>query len=107
VGLTLVSRPLDQADAKPIGYGLWAAELSAAVSSQLGLSDHNGAVLTRIEPDSPASRAGLERGDIVRGVDRAAIANVDEMKSRLSAAHGRHVLAVEREGTLYLTALEP
>ena len=63
----------------------------------------NDLVLTAITPGSPAERAGLKRGDIVRKVDGEDIAglSVGEAISKIRGAAGRAVeLSILREGRL-------
>jgi S1-C subfamily serine protease len=37
-----------------------------------------------IEPNSPAARAGLEKGDIVYAMDDATVAGIDDLHRRLN-----------------------
>jgi S1-C subfamily serine protease len=89
-----------------VGRGLLAAELTSAIASQLGLTEQGGVVVSRVERGSPAAQSGLARGDVIRSVDRVAVSSPGQLKTLL-ANRARHVLALEREGQLYLAALEP
>ncbi len=63
----------------------------------------NDLVLTAITPGSPAERAGLKRGDIVRKVDGEVLAGltVGDAISKIRGAAGRGVdLSILREGRL-------
>jgi S1-C subfamily serine protease len=61
--------------------------LSPAIASQLGVkADQNGAVVTSVEPGSPAASAGLSRGDIITEVDGDAIEGESDL-SRLIDEH--------------------
>jgi regulator of sigma E protease len=62
-------------------FGVWMGSLSSAV----GVDD----------PLSPAGRAGLRTGDVVRAVDGVAVANWHELVEALSTGD-RHALTVER-----------
>ena len=46
--------------------GLWGRPVTRDVAEQLGLPKIAGALVTRTEPDSPASRAGVRPGDVVQ-----------------------------------------
>jgi regulator of sigma E protease len=53
-----------------------------------------------VEPLSPASRAGLRRGDVILEADGAPIASFDELRETVLASEGRAIpLAVWRDGT--------
>lgn len=45
--------------------GLWARPVTREVAEQLGLPKIGGALVTKVEPDAPAVRAGLRAGDVV------------------------------------------
>jgi serine protease Do len=46
--------------------GLWARPVTRDLATQLGMAKVAGALVTRIEPDSPAARAGVRAGDVVQ-----------------------------------------
>jgi serine protease Do len=46
--------------------GLWARPVTRELAEQLGLSKVGGALVTKVEPDAPAMRAGLRAGDVVQ-----------------------------------------
>jgi len=106
--LKLVSRPLDVAKAMRAGDGLWVADIDAVIAAQLGVDDRSGAAVARVDPRSGAEAAGLERGDIVRQVNNRRIKSASELAQAVAeeSASRRMMLGVEREGRLYLTALE-
>jgi regulator of sigma E protease len=53
-----------------------------------------------VEPLSPASRAGLRRGDVVLEADGEAIASFDELRETVLASEGRSIpITVWRDGT--------
>ncbi len=45
--------------------GLWARPVTREIAEQLGLPKIGGALVTKVEPDAPAVRAGLRAGDVV------------------------------------------
>jgi serine protease Do len=107
--LSLVERPLLSAASTAVGYGMWATDLNQAIASQLALSNARGAVITKVEPGSPADQVGIQRGDVIRQVNNALVSGAADLSERLAGqARGmRRVVGLEREGRLYLTALEP
>ena len=106
VGLTLTERPLDQAKSTDIGFGLHVVGLEGQVAAQLDQKPHEGVVVSRVDPGSRAAQAGFARGDLIRSVNRVAVQDPSEIRKLLSTT-ARNVLAIERGGQLYLTALEP
>jgi serine protease DegQ len=81
----------------PVWLGVEGVDLPAAEAKWLGVT--GGAIVQRVYPDSPASAAGLEPGDIVIGVDGH---EVSSMANLIVAVHaeptGSHVeLDVERK----------
>ena len=52
------------------GYlGVNIQTLSPELAEQFNLPDQSGAIVTDVRPNSPAARAGLENGDVIREVD--------------------------------------
>ncbi len=46
--------------------GLWARPVTRDIAAQLGLPKIAGALVTKVEPASPAARAGVRAGDVVQ-----------------------------------------
>ena len=86
-----------------IGLGLQA--LTPELAERLGYQGEKGVLVASVDPGSPASRAGIERGDLIQEIDRQAVANPDEAHRILMAAKGKtHLLLIRHgESTRYLT----
>lgn len=54
--------------------GVAVQEVSQALARSFGLASPDGALITLVEPDSPAARAGLQAGDVVLEVDGRPVA---------------------------------
>ncbi|WP_175840186.1 Do family serine endopeptidase [Burkholderia arboris] len=54
--------------------GVAVQEVSQALARSFGLASPDGALITLVEPDSPAARAGLQAGDVVLAVDGRPVA---------------------------------
>lgn len=71
---------------KPLRLGVLGGSLTPALAksiqaqTQIELAVNRGAFLTRILPDTPAARAGLEEGDIVTAVNGEEIAGIRELR---------------------------
>ena len=65
-----------------IGVGI--QSLTPALSESFGApKGMKGALVGRVEPDGPADRAGLERGDIIRKVGGAPVEDARDLKLRI------------------------
>ncbi len=58
--------------------GLVVQDLDSRMAAYLGLQNVNGVVVTQVEEDSPAARAGLESGDLITAMGRRNITSVDD-----------------------------
>jgi serine protease Do len=64
--------------------GLEVDELNPAVAEQLGLKETQGVVVTGVQADSPAERAGLESGMLIVEADRQPIKTVADLKKAVN-----------------------
>ena len=55
------------------------------VAEQLGLpKDTKGVLITEIDPDSPAEKAGMKRTDVILGVDAHSVSSLEDLRLRIS-----------------------
>jgi serine protease Do len=67
-------------------WGLGLTNITPELREQLQLpSDVHGALVTNVEPGSPADNAGLSRGTVIEEVNRRAVQNVADAKRELSS----------------------
>jgi serine protease Do len=94
-------RDSDSAQETSAGFGLSLSNVSAAEARQLRLDDTKGALITDIEPASPAFRGGLQRGDVIIRVGRTPVANAAEASRELGKVPSRGTVFVRvlRNGT--------
>tara|TARA_R110002124_G_scaffold287216_2_gene471627 strand:- start:41785 stop:43227 length:1443 start_codon:yes stop_codon:yes gene_type:complete len=64
--------------------GLEAQNVSAGIAESLGLKSPQGALISSLHEASPARKAGLERGDLVKAVNGKAIRDAVEMRFRIA-----------------------
>src|SRR5262249_284004 len=57
----------------PSQWGLQLQDVTPQMARQRGLTKGSGAMVVAVQPGSPAERAGLQRGDIIRDVNRQAV----------------------------------
>jgi serine protease DegQ len=53
--------------------GVESQDIDAAMAKLLGVTERRGAVITRVQEDSPADQAGLKPGDVVVAIDGAPV----------------------------------
>jgi serine protease Do len=87
--------------------GLSLQTLSPEIASRLGIDeDAKGAVITAVQPGSPADVAGLREGDVVVGVDQSAVASAADVADKLHAKReGGHLVRIERSGGAFFVAI--
>jgi len=71
----------------PNWVGLHAQDLSSLLATVFGLPGTDGAIVTGVDPNSPAARAGLQRGDIITGIN--GFHPLDSREVQRSIAHHR------------------
>ena len=77
------------------------------IAASLGLDGTEGAIVARVQPDSPAAAAGLEQGDVITAVDRAPVDDMRALTRTIAAIDGGTpaTLTVWRDGqAMELTA---
>ena len=65
--------------------GVESQPLTTAMAKALHLEDGKGALLAGVSPDSPASKAGLEAGDVVRSVNGQMVTSPRELAISVAA----------------------
>jgi Do/DeqQ family serine protease len=87
-------------------FGMMVEPLTPAIARQLGISERSGVVVSDVEPDGPASEAGIQRGDVIVQVNGKTVQDVEAVKSALSSAPSDRpvLMLVNRQGAhLFLT----
>lgn len=71
---------------RALGLGLAPAEVAARLRASVGLPERAGLLVRAVDPDGPASAAGVQVGDLVAGAAGAPVATVDDLHQALDAA---------------------
>jgi len=67
------------------GYlGLYPQDVTPEIARQFGLTSPNGALVSEVSPDSPASKAGLKRGDVILKLNGQPVASANDLRLRVS-----------------------
>jgi serine protease Do len=71
----------------------------------LGLKEGEGVIVSAVQPNSPASEAGIRQGDVIEEAGGDVVGSTSELKEAVSAAGPRPLLVLVRRGdqSLYLT----
>ena len=64
-------------------FGASAQDLTPDVAAALGLDLYRGAVITAVDPDSAAERAGLRAGDVVTTVNARPVTSFADLRNRI------------------------
>ncbi|MGZ5861681.1 MAG: DegQ family serine endoprotease [Methyloceanibacter sp.] len=82
--------------------GAKVANLSPAVATELGLDDEGrGVVVLEVEEKTPAQRLGVQRGDVIVGINNSKVGSVAELVTALTPSRGGWRLSLERGGRLF------
>lgn len=85
--------------------GVTVQDLTEDLVKHFGLSDKNGVLVAKVLEDSPAQKAGMKEGDIIRQFDKQGISNVRELLDIVAKAEvGRavKVTVIREKRTLIL-----
>ena len=83
------------------GYiGIAMNDVTPANAGFFHMQDANGAIVAQVTPDSPASRAGLHQGDVIRELNGSSIVNGSALQSAVSemTPGGTISLGILRDG---------
>ncbi len=72
--------------------GVTVQDVTEDLAKQFGLSDKSGALVANVLKDSPAQKAGMKEGDVIKGFDNTPVNNVRELLNAVGKAEiGRRV----------------
>jgi serine protease Do len=91
-------------EASDMDWGFEVQAINDEIAARLGLSGKaKGVVVSAVDPDSAAARAGLRPGDVIVEANRVEIGTPMQLKDALASSADSAVLLVQRgDGTLYL-----
>jgi serine protease Do len=104
----LPSERVSSEESSQVGQSQWGLQLqdvTPQMARQRGLADEYGVLVIGVQPGSPAERAGLQRGDIIREVNRQPVQSVQDVRDAIAKAdtHDSLVLLVKRgQGSLFV-----
>jgi len=81
---------------------LRATEVTADVASAMGLGRPGGVLVEAVQPNGPAEKAGIRRGDVIVDVDGKVVDDLQSLRFRLATREigDKVTLGVQRRGTV-------
>lgn len=70
-------------EVQPVWLGLEFQDVDPTLHQLLGLPHEGGALVHRVQPGSPAARAGIQRGDVIVGVDERPLVHAADLNDTL------------------------
>lgn len=85
-----------------LGVGI--GNLTPEIAEQFNISVSSGAVVGEVKPGSPADRAGIQRRDVIVGVDQVAVKSAGDLRRYLRGLHPGDTVTIKiRRGEQSLT----
>jgi len=78
--------------------GLSLQKLTPELANRLGYDGAKGVLVTAVEPDSLADRAGIERGNLIEEVNRKSVTTPEQVEKLIKDANRKSVLLLVRSG---------
>lgn len=99
------------AEAKVTGgnqLGITVQDITPQIARALGLKKTSGVVVTQIEPGNSAAEAGIQKGDIIKEVNRKSVKNSDEFFREIKQGKsGESVLFLVQRGEVSIYVAVP
>jgi Do/DeqQ family serine protease len=64
--------------------GVTVQTVNSELAQSLGLRDVRGAIVSSVDPDSPAQKAGIERGDVITMFNGQPVSDNNELRNRVA-----------------------
>jgi serine protease Do len=64
--------------------GVTIQQVTPDLASSLGLPDVRGAIVSSVQPGSPAERAGLRRGDVITAINGAPVSDSNSLRNQVA-----------------------
>ena len=83
------------------GLGIAAVENTPEIREQYGIGKEEGVVVTEVEPDSPAGRAGIKPGAVILEIGKEAVDSLNDYNKqieKMDPTNERGVVLLVRQG---------
>ena len=85
-------------------FGLTLSRVNDRLRKQYSFESRRGLVVIDVADNSPASRSGIQRGDVLLSINGTKISNVDAFRKQVNASNRPHI-RIERQGQFLFVAL--
>jgi serine protease DegQ len=91
---------LEYGEVRRGGLGIMVQDMTPALAKALDVQVDRGALVTAVEPDSAAARAGVRQGDLVVALNGAPMAGSTDLRNRIGLTRAGEIvkLAIWRDG---------
>jgi serine protease Do len=85
---------------RQIWIGLLVQEVTPLIARSLGLDDVRGVIVSQVDKDSPADKAGIRRGDVILEVNKEPVKNFESARKAIFGAEvgDRLEFSLSRQG---------
>lgn len=77
----------DTGEVKRAYFGVYPQDIDRNLAEAYGLALPQGALVTQVSPESPASKAGLKRGDVIIEYNGERLQSADDFVNKVNQAH--------------------
>jgi len=74
--------------------GIFGQALSADLAAGFGLEQARGALVSEVQPNSPAAAAGVRRGDVIVAIDGSPVADYNSLRNRIASTQPGSTVAL-------------
>jgi serine protease Do len=99
----------ESGQAVPRQWGLQLQDVTPQMARQRGLTEAAGAMIVGVQSGSPAERAGLQRGDIIREVNRQPVQSAQEVRDTIAKADHQDAVALlvqRNQGSIFVALVK-
>jgi len=88
--------------------GLTVQELTPEIAKHLGIPERSGVLVSEVKAGSPAQRAGIRRGDVIKEIDRQPIEDLQGYEREMARLKekGDILILVQREENTFFVVVE-
>jgi len=94
MAMSIVDQLLEYGEIRRGMLGVRITDLTPDVVEALDLTVSNGAVVSSVEPDSPAQKAGIEAGDVIVSVDEHLISSASDLRNTIGLTRAGEEVAI-------------
>nr|HID58714.1 DegQ family serine endoprotease [Desulfobacterales bacterium] len=78
-----VERYAKRGRGEDMGLGMSVSELTPEIANKFGVSETEGVIVTRVEPEGQADTAGVQKGDIIKEINRKPVRTLEDYRMGL------------------------